>query len=199
MSKGEELLKAWTISSRTCNEIRNLLSDFYSSCQEIDKNAKKFKGVWYSWGCRIPDIQPRIGLPENYIHLYRLIDKENDKFYNFYTLHFVFKPNLLEMLSVSEPLIFGAKTKMSKKFGEWIVGLGQKEGPLEFDIFDEQERQKIIKCFNHKGLPQADGTIYKYNESESGGIWEMQIIGWPLVEINNVNDIITKLIKPLLP
>jgi len=200
MNKGEVFLRTWTTCSKACNEIRNMLNDFYSSYQEIDKNAKKFKqGVWHFWGCRIPEVQPRIGLPDKYIHIFKLKDVGNEDSLNFYSFHFIFDIPLLEALAVSEPLIFGARTKMSKGNGEMIINWGQKEGPLEFDFFDEAERGKIIECFDHKGLPLPDGKVYTFKESESGESWETQIIGCPLVAIEDIDGVMMRLVKPLFP
>lgn len=199
MNRGEELQKAWTISLKACQECDRLLEEFFESFKEIDKDWESYYNKkWFNWTYWEKKNWP-FSLPELVIQVYKLRDN-NDGFRNFYALLLVFETELLKLLNASEPLIFGAKTKMSKgNYEEYIIKPSAPDAASWFNIFDEEDREETINCFKHKGLPLPDGRVYEYLDEESGEIWEAKIVGCPLVEINNANEIRAKLIKPLFP
>lgn len=212
MNTGEELLKAWTICAKFCEELERLLNDLQSALEIIDNTwAKKYNKTNNLKSCFWRDLPEarsytRFGLPGRLIQAYKLKDDPNSHVFLWYSVTFLFDEKLAVKIDglPAKPLIFAAKISVTRGYQEsYQKSYTLRDIAEDFDFFDEE----WIGYFKKQEFPKADSEKYFWEYLEKGDKDSKlkgnsiiaELIGYPLMRINNANDIMTKLIKPLFP
>jgi len=197
MTDGTELMVAWSIVSRVMVECKSLVQEVAKSLSKAAMLSNEdwgYKGRPYHACWNFGKFYDGFKALKIFTCLFKLREVRAEGTHQWYCIHLIFDPDLIEkMHDQMEPLIFASQIQASDEWQEET----EFDTVVEFNVFDEYDRNENEIHFEHGKFPKADGQGYKYQEEEGKNFFNGNYIGYPLVSITNSQDIEKKLIQPL--